>query len=313
MVMKKRKGRGKGMEFDFFEWLKVIFLGIVEGITEWLPISSTGHMILVDEFIHLNVSDAFWEMFLVVIQLGAVLAVVILDFKKLWPFHTYKPERESNWKYISANPKLEKMQKFADKYVDMSKVILWLKILVSCVPAILVGLPFNDWIEEHFNVYWVVAIMLIVYGVLFILIENYNKKRKPTHAKLSDITFKDALFIGIFQLLALIPGTSRSGATIIGGILLGMSRKMAAEYTFFLAIPVMFGASLLKLIKFGLGFTALEIMILLVGMAVALGVSIIAIKFLMGYIKNHDFKVFGWYRIVLGVIVLAYFMIWGAK
>ncbi len=313
MVMKKRKGRGKGMEFDFFEWLKVIFLGIVEGITEWLPISSTGHMILVDEFIHLNVSDAFWEMFLVVIQLGAVLAVVILDFKKLWPFHTYKPERESNWKYISANPKLEKMQKFADKYVDMSKVILWLKILVSCVPAILVGLPFNDWIEEHFNVYWVVAIMLIVYGVLFILIENYNKKRKPTHAKLSDITFKDALFIGIFQLLALIPGTSRSGATIIGGILLGMSRKLAAEYTFFLAIPVMFGASLLKLIKFGLGFTALEIMILLVGMAVALGVSIIAIKFLMGYIKNHDFKVFGWYRIVLGVIVLAYFMIWGAK
>lgn len=301
------------MEFDFFEWLKVIFLGIVEGITEWLPISSTGHMILVDEFIHLNVSDAFWEMFLVVIQLGAVLAVVILDFKKLWPFHTYKPDRESNWKYISANPKLEKMQKFADKYVDMSKIVLWMKILVSCVPAILVGLPFNDWIEEHFNVYWVVAIMLIVYGILFILIENYNKKRKPTHARLSDITFKDALFIGVFQLLALIPGTSRSGATIIGGILLGMSRKLAAEYTFFLAIPVMFGASLLKLIKFGLAFSGLEIMILLVGMVVALGVSIIAIKFLMGYIKNHDFKAFGWYRIVLGVIVLAYFMLWGAK
>jgi len=299
------------MEFDFFEWLKVIFLGIVEGITEWLPISSTGHMILVDEFIHLNVSKDFWEMFLVVIQLGAVLAVVILDFKKLWPFHMYAPERESNWKYISANPKLEKMQKFADKYVDMNKVVLWMKILVSCVPAIIIGLPFNDWIETNFNKYWVVAIMLIVYGVLFIVIENYNKKRKPTHAKLSDITFKDALFIGIFQLLALIPGTSRSGATIIGGILLGMSRKLAAEYTFFLAIPVMFGASLLKLVKFGFNFTGLEVMILLVGMAVALGVSIIAIKFLMGYIKNHDFKVFGWYRIVLGIVVLAYFLIWG--
>ncbi len=296
---------------DIFEWLKVIFLGIVEGITEWLPISSTGHMILVDEFIHLNVTHEFWEMFEVVIQLGAVLAVVVLDFKKLWPFHRNKSDRPSNWNYISANERLAKLQKFADKYVDMNKIILWIKILVSCIPAIVIALPFDDWIEDKFYNYVVVAIMLIVYGIFFILIENYNKKRKVSRSKLHDITFRDALFIGIFQVLALIPGTSRSGATIIGGVLLGMSRKLAAEYTFFLAIPVMFGASLLKIVKFGLAFTATEVLILLLGMVVAFGVSIIAIKFLMGYIKNHDFKVFGWYRIVLGVIVLAYFMIWG--
>lgn len=294
---------------DFIELLKVVFLGIVEGITEWLPVSSTGHMILVDEFITLKVSKEFWEMFLVVIQLGAVLAVVVLDFKKLWPFHTNDPARESNWKYISQNEKLAKMQVFTDKYVNMSKIILWFKILVSCIPAIIIALPFNDWIEAHFNNYLVVSVMLIVYGVLFIIIENYNKHRMPDRKKLSDITFRDALFVGIFQLLALIPGTSRSGATIIGGIFLGMSRKLAAEYTFFLAIPVMFGASLLKVVKFGFHFTGTEVVYLLLGMAVAFGVSIIAIKFLMGYIKKHDFKVFGWYRIVLGVIVLAYFMI----
>ena len=190
----------------------------------------------------------------------------------------------------------------------MNKIVLWLKILVSCV-AIIVALPFNNWIEKTFMNYWVVSVMLIVYGVLFIVIENYNKSRKLSRTKLSDISFKDALFIGIFQLLALIPGTSRSGATIIGGILLGMSRKLAAEYTFFLAIPVMFGASFLKLIKFGLHFTGTEVVYLLLGMVVAFGVSIAAIKFLMGYIKKHDFKVFGWYRIVLGVVVLAYFLL----
>lgn len=298
---------------DIFEWLKVIFLGIVEGITEWLPISSTGHMILVDEFVELNVSEAFWRMFEVVIQLGAVMAVVVLDFEKLWPFHKNQPDRVSNWNYISNNTRLATLQKFADKYVDMNKIVLWMKILVSCVPAIIVGLPFDDWIEDKFYNYVVVAIMLIVYGIFFILIENYNKKRKASRTKLHDITFKDALFIGMFQVLALIPGTSRSGATIIGGILLGMSRKLAAEYTFFLAIPVMFGASLLKLVKFGLAFTATEVLILIVGMVVAFAVSILAIKFLMGYIKKHDFKVFGWYRIVLGVIVLAYFMMWGSK
>ena len=294
---------------DIIELLKVIFLGIVEGITEWLPVSSTGHMILVDQFMKLKVSEEFWQMFLVVIQLGAVLAVVVLDFKKLWPFHKNDPSRESNWNHISTNERIGKLQKFADKYINMNKIVLWLKILVSCVPAIIVALPFNKWIEKTFMNYWVVSVMLIVYGVLFIVIENYNKSRKPSRTKLSDISFKDALFIGIFQLLALIPGTSRSGATIIGGILLGMSRKLAAEYTFFLAIPVMFGASFLKLIKFGLHFTGTEVVYLLLGMVVAFGVSIAAIKFLMGYIKKHDFKVFGWYRIALGVVVLAYFLL----
>ena len=293
---------------DIIELLKVIFLGIVEGITEWLPVSSTGHMILVDQFMKLKVSEEFWQMFLVVIQLGAVLAVVVLDFKKLWPFHKNDPSRKSNWNYISTNERIGKLQKFADKYINMNKIVLWLKILVSCVPAIIVALPFNNWIEKTFMNYWVVSVMLIVYGVLFIVIENYNKSRKPSRTKLSDISFKDALFIGIFQLLALIPGTSRSGATIIGGILLGMSRKLAAEYTFFLAIPVMFGASFLKLIKFGLHFTGTEVVYLLLGMLVAFGVSIAAIKFLMGYIKKHDFKVFGWYRIILGILVLGYFI-----
>lgn len=294
---------------DFIEILKVIFFGIVEGITEWLPISSTGHMILVDEFVKLKVTPAFWELFLVVIQLGAVLAVVVLDFEKLWPFHKNDPERESNWKYISTDSKVASVQKFTDKYVDMNKIVLWMKIMVSCLPAVIIGLPFNDWIEEHLNNYQVVSVMLIVYGILFIVIEGYNKRRTPTRRKLADITFKDALFIGIFQLLAVVPGTSRSGATIIGGILLGTSRKLAAEYTFFLAIPVMFGASLLKIVKFGLHFTGEEVIILLLGMAVAFVVSILAIKFLMGYIKKHDFKVFGWYRIVLGLLVLGYFMI----
>lgn len=294
---------------DIIEILKVIFFGIVEGITEWLPISSTGHLILVDNFVKLNVSEAFWQLFLVMIQLGAVLAVVLLDFEKLWPFHKKDPERESNWKYISENKKLAEVQKFTNHYVDMNKIVLWLKILVSCVPAIIIALPFNDWIEEHLEHDVVIATTLIVYGILFIVIENYNKKRTPTRKKLSDITFKDALFIGVFQLLAVIPGTSRSGATIIGGILLGTSRKLAAEYTFFLAIPTMLGASLLKLVKFGLGFTGTEIIILLLGMAVAFVVSILAIKFLMGYIKKHDFKVFGWYRIVLGAVILGYYFL----
>ena len=296
---------------DILEFLKVVFFGIVEGITEWLPISSTGHMILVDEFVKLNVTKDFWDMFLVVIQLGAVLAVVVLDFKKLWPFHRNDPDRESNWKYISQNARLAKLQGFADKYVNMSKIVLWMKILVSCVPAIIIGLPFNDWIEAHLNNYWVVSVRLIVYGVLFIVIERYNKTRTPQAVRLGEITFKDAMLIGIFQVLAIVPGTSRSGATIVGGILIGMSRKLAAEYTFFLAIPVMFGASLLKVVKFGFSFTGTEVAILLVGMAVAFGVSILAIKFLMSYIKKHDFTVFGWYRIVLGILVLGYFLTFG--
>lgn len=276
---------------NIVEWLKVVLLGIVEGITEWLPISSTGHMILVDEFVHLKVSPEFMNMFLVVIQLGAILAVVVLYFTKLWPFRNRK----------NAGTALE-------RYVDMDKMVLWFKILVACVPAIVVGLPLNDFFEEKLYNYVVVALMLVIYGVLFIVIENYNKHRKPQINSLEDITFKTAFLIGLFQVLSLIPGTSRSGSTIIGGILVGTSRTIAAEFTFFLAIPVMFGASLLKLVKFGFNFTGTEMAILLVGMAVAFVVSVLAIKFLMSYIKKHDFKVFGWYRIVLGVLVLGYFV-----
>lgn len=273
------------------EFLKVILLGIVEGITEWLPISSTGHMILLDEFIKLDVSAEFWEMFKYVIQLGAILAVVVLYWHKIWPFKNDKSQAG-----------------FVERYVKMDKIMLWLKILVSCLPAIIVGLPLDDLIEEKLSGYVVVALMLILYGVLFIVIENYNKHRRPKVRRLSDITWSMAAVIGVFQLLAMIPGTSRSGATIIGGILIGLSRKIAAEYTFFLAIPVMFGVSFIKIIKFGLSFTAYEAAILIVGMIVAFVVSILAIKFLMGYIKKHDFKVFGWYRIALGILVLIYFV-----
>lgn len=275
---------------DFIELLKVIFLGIVEGITEWLPVSSTGHLILVEEFIKLNVSEAFWEMFMVVIQLGAIMAVVVLYFKKLWPFQNQKKAKGA-----------------LERYIKTDKMIMWFKIVVSCIPSIVIGLPFNDFIEEHFNNYLVVSIMLIVYGIFFILIENYNKKRTASINSVVEIGWKTAFLIGVFQLLAVIPGTSRSGATIIGGILLGTSRTVAAEYTFFLAIPTMFGASLLKLVKFGLNFTRTEAIILIVGTLVSFVVSILAIKFLMGYIKKHDFKVFGWYRIALGIVVLLFF------
>ena len=275
---------------DFIELLKVIFLGIVEGITEWLPVSSTGHLILVEEFIKLNVSEAFWEMFMVVIQLGAIMAVVVLYFKELWPFQNQKKAKGA-----------------LERYVKTDKMIMWFKIVVSCIPSIVIGLPFNDFIEAHFNNYLVVSIMLIVYGIFFILIENYNKKRTASINSVVEIGWKTAFLIGVFQLLAVIPGTSRSGATIIGGILLGTSRTVAAQYTFFLAIPTMFGASLLKLVKFGLNFTGTEAIILIVGTLVSFVVSILAIKFLMGYIKKHDFKVFGWYRIALGIVVLLFF------
>ena len=291
----------------FWNLIKSVVLGIVQGITEWLPISSTGHMILVDEFVHLKVSEDFFQMFLVVIQLGAILAVVVIYWSKLWPFHRKREGQKSAWAQISQKKVLGGIQRWADKYADMGKIILWLKILVSCLPAMIIGLPFNDWIEAHLNNYVVVSIALIVYGVLFIVIENYNKTRTATICRMRDITFKTALLIGVFQVLALVPGTSRSGATIVGGILLGASRQLAAQYTFYLAIPVMFGASLLKLLSFGFSFTSQELIILLVGMVVAFAVSILAIKFLMSYIKKHDFKVFGWYRIILGVLVLGYF------
>lgn len=268
------------------EIIKAILFGILEGITEWLPISSTGHMILLNEFVTLNVSAEFWEMFLVVIQLGAILAVVLLYWNKIFPFH------------------------FKEKPVVQKDIfVLWFKILVACIPAAVVGLAFDDVFDALFYNPWCVAIALIVFGVAFIVIENHNKNTKPKITQLSQITYKTALIIGVFQLLAAIfPGTSRSGATIVGALLIGVSRTVAAEFTFFLAIPVMLGASLLKLVKFGFNFTGPEAVILLVGMVVAFVVSIVVIRFLMGYIKKHDFKVFGWYRIVLGIAVLAYFM-----
>ena len=274
------------------EILKVILLGIVEGITEWLPISSTGHLILVDEFVKLNASDAFKEMFNVVIQLGAIMAVVVLYFHKLNPFSSKKTKEQ----------KVQTMD-------------LWFKVVVACIPAAVLGILFDDWMEEHFHNYIVVSIMLIVYGVLFIVIENWNKKNKPSVTALSNLTYKTALLIGVFQVLSLVPGTSRSGATIIGALLLGVSRYVAAEFTFFLAIPVMFGASGIKLLKFfmeGAGMTGMEITMLAVGCVVAFVISIVAIKFLMGYIKKNDFKVFGWYRIILGVLVLGYFLLTSA-
>ncbi len=271
---------------DFFEMIKVIILGIVEGITEWLPISSTGHMILVDEFLKLNVTDAFKEMFFVVIQLGAILAVVVLFWKKIFPF--------------SAKEKY---------FIKKDTMSMWFKILVACIPAGVIGLKFNDIMDELFYNPWTVATTLTLYGVLFIIIENRNKNREPKVNTLADLSYKTAFIIGVFQMLSLIPGTSRSGATIIGAILIGTSRTVAAEFTFFLAIPAMVGASAYKLMKFGLDFTGSEMIILLTGMVVAFAVSVIVIKFLMSYIKKHDFKVFGWYRIVLGIIVLLYFSI----
>lgn len=275
--------------------LKSILFGIVEGITEWLPISSTGHMILLNEFIKMDVSEDFWEMFLVVIQLGAILAVVLLFWNKIWPFgkrHNKYPVAKSG--ILS--------------YFKKDKWELWFKIFVACIPATIIGLLFDEFFEAIFYNPTCVAIALIVFGVAFIVIENVNRGKEPITKKLNQITYKQALIIGLFQVLAAIfPGTSRSGATILGALLIGVSRTVAAEFTFFLAIPVMFGASLLKLVKFGLNFTGSEIGILLVGMFVAFIVSVLIIRFLMNYVKEHNFKIFGWYRIVLGIIVIAYF------
>ena len=292
---------------SFIELLKVILLGIVEGITEWLPISSTGHMILVDEFIKLNVSEAFMEFFLVVIQLGAIMAVVVLYWSKLWPFYIRKIPKKTQMALRKQPAVSRAIFTFVEKYCDKEKWILWFKILVACIPTIVIALPFNDIIEEKFNNYVVVAIALIVYGVIFILIENYNKRRKPVCTSLEELSFGTAFKIGIFQVLSVIPGTSRSGSTIIGGILVGTSRTVAAEFTFFLAIPVMFGASLMKVMHFGLHFSGYELGMLLLGMFTAFLVSVLVIRFLMDYIRKHDFKPFGWYRIVLGILVLVYF------
>ena len=271
---------------EWIEIIKAIVLGVIEGVTEWLPISSTGHMILVDELIRLNTSAAFKEMFFVVIQLGAILAVVLLYFHKLNPFSPKKSAQEKK-----------------------DTGLIWLKVVIGVIPAAVLGFLFDDWLDAHFYNYVTVSIMLIVYGILFIVIENKNKGKKPSIDRFSKLPYRTAFAIGLFQVLSLIPGTSRSGATILGAILLGTSRPIAAEYSFFMAIPVMLGASILKLAKFGLNFTGMEFAILLTGMVVALGVSILAIKFLMRYIRNNDFKAFGWYRIVLGVLVLAYFLV----
>ena len=280
------------------ELLKSVIFGIIEGITEWLPISSTGHLILAEQFIKFKeVSPEFWNMFQVVIQFGAILAVVVIYIKQIWPFTKDKEKAIKRTGILSI---------FNKKIMN-----LWGKILVACIPAAVIGLLFDEVFEELFYNPVCIAIALIVFGIAFIVIENWNKKRRGKLKETdNDITYKDAIIIGIFQLLAAIfPGTSRSGATIIGGLLIGLSRPNAAEFTFYLAIPTMLGASLLKLVKFGLVFTGIEIAVLLVGMLVSFLVSIAVIKFLMSYIKKHDFKVFGYYRIILGIIVLAYFLI----
>lgn len=270
---------------ELIEIFKAIILGIIEGITEWLPISSTGHMILVDEFLQLGMSDSFKEMFFVVIQLGAIMAVVVLYWKKIFPFS------------------------FKENQVIKKDIItMWIKIVIACMPAAIIGILFDDKINLLFYNFQSVAIALIAFGILFIVVENYNKGKSSIANNINQLTYKMAIVIGLFQLVAAIfPGTSRSGATILGALLIGVSRDVAAEFTFFLAIPVMFGASLLKLIKFGIVFTSFELTVLLVGMVVAFIVSLLTIKFLVGYIKKHDFKIFGWYRIGLGCILLIYY------
>lgn len=270
------------------ELLKVVVLGIVEGLTEWLPVSSTGHMILIDEFIQLNVTKAFMDMFLVVIQLGAILAVVVLNAGKLNPFLKCKSAQERRETFD-----------------------LWGKVLVACLPAAVIGLAFNKYMEEHFMNAPVVASTLIFYGILFILVERWNKTRTPRVEYLAQLDYRTAFIIGVFQVLSLVPGTSRSGATILGGIIFGASRYVATEFTFFLAIPVMFGASFLKLVKFGWHYTGAELVILALGMATAFIVSILSIRFLLRYIKRNDFTAFGWYRIALGIVVLGYLFLVG--
>ena len=278
---------------QYMEWLKAFLFGIVEGITEWLPISSTGHMILLNEFVKLDVSDAFYKMFEVVIQLGAILAVVVLFWNQIWPL------KRNHGRHGGASVT-----------IDRDIIRLWCKIVVACIPAAVVGLKWNDLFEELFYNYQSVAVALIVFGVAFIAVETAHKDKPAKINSLNELTYPTVLMIGMFQLIAAIfPGTSRSGSTIVGALLLGVSRTVAAEFTFFLAIPVMFGASLLKLVKFGLVFTRTELIILAIGMVTAFVSSMLIIRMLMAFVKKHDFKVFGWYRIILGIAVLAYFML----
>lgn len=277
------------------EIIKAIIFGIVEGITEWLPVSSTGHLILVSEFVNLDKSDDFKEMFDVVIQLGAIMAVVVIFWSKIWPFgkkNNPVPYKESGF----------------GSYIKKDIFVMWFKVFAACIPAAVVGLLLDDWIDEHLYNPWTVAIALIVFGIAFIVVENWNKNKTPNVNSISDLTYKMAFIIGCFQLLAAVfPGTSRSGATIVGALLIGISRTVAAEFTFYLAIPVMFGASLLKIVKFGGSMSGGELAVLLTAMVTAFVVSLFVIKFLMDYIKKHDFKVFGWYRIALGLLVILYF------
>lgn len=276
---------------EFIEILKVILLGIVEGITEWLPISSTGHMLLVDELFSLSASEAFKEMFFVVVQLGAILAVVVLFWHKLFPWHKEPTEDGQKGKIVT----------------DKGILSLWGKVLVACVPAGVIGILFDDLLEEYLHTPLVIALTLIIYGAAFIIIENRNKGKELPLKTTDEITYKHALIIGAFQVLSLIPGTSRSGATIIGALLVGIARPAGAEFTFYLAIPVMAGASAIKLLKFFMesgGFAAAELGYLFIGAAVAFAVSLFAIKFLMNFVKKHDFKIFGWYRIILGAVVI---------
>ncbi|HMM06911.1 MAG TPA: undecaprenyl-diphosphate phosphatase [Clostridiales bacterium] len=269
------------------EIIKAVLLGIVEGITEWLPISSTGHMLLLDELVTLNMSEAFKAMFFVVIQLGAILSVIVMFWNKMFPFQ---------------------IRDKSQPVIKKETISLWLKVVIACIPGAIVTLLFDNYIEAHLHTPVVIAAALIVYGIAFILIENWNKKRVPRIGKLSDITYQNAFVIGLFQVLSIIPGTSRSGATIVGALLIGVSRVAAAEFTFFLAVPVMIGLSAVKILKFGFAFSGTELLILAIGMIVAFIVSILVIKFLMSYIKKHDFKAFGWYRIILGVFVILYFI-----
>lgn len=270
------------------EILKVIFYGIIEGITEWLPISSTGHLILVEEILPLQQSEAFMNMFRVVIQLGAIMAVVVIYFWKLWPF--------------------KKSEETGKISIDKPTFDLWMKILVACVPAAIIGILFDDMIDNYLMNWQTVSIMLILFGIAFLIIENKTGDDPDRVNRLAQITYRDAVIIGLFQVLAAVfPGTSRSGATILGGIMIGLSRTVATEFTFFLAVPVMFGASLLKIVGFGLDFTSNEIIVLAVGTIVSFLVSIVAIKFLLAYIKKNDFKAFGYYRIALGLVVILFF------
>ncbi len=298
---------------DIIEILKAVVFGIVQGITEWLPISSTGHMILLEKIMPMNVSEDFMNMFRVVIQFGSILAVVVFFWKKLWPFgYANRPKTDNNkkTKLFVQSRKNKDIMYMNNIVIKKNIFVMWFKVLVACVPAGIIGILFDEKIDKVFYNYKVVSIMLILFGILFIAVEYFNENKKARINTIAEITYTTALLIGIFQLIAAVfPGTSRSGATIVGALLIGVSRTVAAEFTFFLAVPVMLGASILKIIKFGFDFSTFELSILLTAMITAFIVSVFVIKFLMNYIKKHDFKAFGWYRIILGVIVILYFIL----